>query len=80
LIVETRRGRREYSPALHEQIVDNVISEFDSGFFDRVRGWGNPTRKPVFVVGLPRSGTTLIEQVLASHTTVHGACSAPLPY
>jgi tetratricopeptide (TPR) repeat protein len=73
LILETRRGRREYAPALHKQFVDNVISEFDTRFFDRVKGWGNPTRKPVFIVGLPRSGTTLIEQVLASHPAVHGA-------
>ena len=39
----------------------------------RVRGFGLPTRRPVFVVGLPRSGTTLGEQVLASHPAVFGA-------
>ena len=40
------------------------------------RGWpapARPARRPVFVFGLPRSGTTLIEQVLASHSQIHGA-------
>ena len=35
-------------------------------------GSGNPSPRPIFVLGMPRSGTTLIEQMLASHPTVHG--------
>jgi hypothetical protein len=35
-------------------------------------GWANPTERPVFVVGLPRSGTTLVEQICASHSQVEG--------
>lgn len=73
LILESRRGRRDYSPAIHQQFVDNVKSEFDARFFARTAGMGNATRRPVFIVGLPRSGTTLVEQVLASHPAVHGA-------
>jgi hypothetical protein len=42
-------------------------------FFERVRGFGLESEIPVFVVGLPRSGTTLVEQILASHTRVFGA-------
>jgi hypothetical protein len=38
-----------------------------------VRGFGTETERPVFVVGLPRSGSTLVEQILASHPRVHGA-------
>ncbi len=37
------------------------------------RGWGDSDPRPVFVVGLPRTGTTLVEQILASHPLVHGA-------
>jgi tetratricopeptide (TPR) repeat protein len=36
-------------------------------------GGGDPSKRPIFVIGMPRSGTTLIEQLLASHPTVHGA-------
>ena len=46
---------------------------FDTAFFERLSSGGLETRRPVFVFGLPRSGTTLIEQVLASHPRVHGA-------
>jgi hypothetical protein len=41
-------------------------------FFQRVRGFGLESELPVFVVGLPRSGTTLIEQIPASHSQVLG--------
>jgi tetratricopeptide (TPR) repeat protein len=40
---------------------------------ESVRGEGNPAASPVFIVGMPRSGSTLIEQVLASHPQVYGA-------
>jgi tetratricopeptide (TPR) repeat protein len=41
-------------------------------FFAARRGWGDPAPDPIFVVGLPRSGSTLIEQILASHSQVEG--------
>jgi hypothetical protein len=37
-------------------------------------GGGDPSRMPIFVIGMPRSGTTLVEQIIASHPLVHGAC------
>jgi hypothetical protein len=49
------------------------VEIFGAEFFARTAGGGLPTRRPVFVLGLPRSGTTLIEQILASHAQVHGA-------
>ena len=42
-------------------------------FSRALAGTGSESRRPVFVFGLPRSGTTLIEQVLASHSRIHGA-------
>lgn len=68
-----RRSKRAYDPAAHELYVDGLLREFGSDFFGRLAGAGLTTRRPVFVFGLPRSGTTLIEQVLASHSQVHGA-------
>ncbi len=73
LILESRRGHREYDPANHQQFVDNLIHEFDPSFFVRTAELGHGTKTPVFIFGLPRSGTTLLEQVLASHSRIHGA-------
>ena len=39
----------------------------------QVAGVGNPSATPVFVVGMPRSGTTLAEQIIASHPAAFGA-------
>jgi predicted Zn-dependent protease len=41
-------------------------------FFAARRGWGSPDRSPIFIVGLPRAGSTLLEQILASHSMVEG--------
>ncbi len=70
------RAERElidYGAARHRAGVDRIIETFDAKLFDRLRGAGVSSDRPVFVVGLPRSGTTLVEQVLASHPAVHGA-------
>jgi tetratricopeptide (TPR) repeat protein len=69
----TRRQKREYVPAEHERFVDRLLPAFGPEFFARAAGAGPDTTRPVFVFGLPRSGTTLTEQVLASHSRVHGA-------
>jgi len=73
LTIEQKKGRREYGPAEHERFVDGLLKTFNSELLTRTAGQGSPTRLPVFVLGLPRSGTTLIEQILASHSRVHGA-------
>ena len=73
LTLETNRTRREYAPADHERFVDSLLQGFNRDLFGRLAGAGSESRRPVFVFGLPRSGTTLIEQVLASHSQVFGA-------
>ena len=70
-------GRR-YNPDGHRAFVDRLIAVFSSPFFERIRGLGEATERPVFVVGMPRSGTTLVEQILASHPRVFGAGELPL--
>jgi tetratricopeptide (TPR) repeat protein len=62
-----------YDPARHRRFIDKLIEAFSPPFFELVRGLGIDTERPVFIVGLPRSGTTLTEQILASHPRVHGA-------
>ncbi len=61
----------------HSIFIDRVVATFTPDFLARRRGWGDPDPRPVFVVGLPRSGTTLVEQILASHSQVHGAGELP---
>jgi tetratricopeptide (TPR) repeat protein len=73
LTLETNRTRKDYAPAEHERFVDGLLGAFDRDLFARLAGVGLETQRPVFVFGLPRSGTTLIEQVLASHSQVYGA-------
>ena len=68
-----RQRGHGYDPANHAEFVDALITATTAGFFERVRGFGVATAEPIFIVGLPRSGTTLTEQILASHSQVHGA-------
>ncbi|MCP5156819.1 MAG: sulfotransferase [Ectothiorhodospiraceae bacterium] len=53
--------------------MDAIIETFDAGHFARTEGFGRDDPTPVFVFGMPRSGTTLVEQILSSHPQVHGA-------
>jgi len=46
---------------------------FTPAYFENHAGLGDPSQRPVFIVGMPRSGTTLVEQILASHPQVYGA-------
>ncbi|HZZ57334.1 MAG TPA: tetratricopeptide repeat protein, partial [Opitutaceae bacterium] len=46
---------------------------FDRAAFERLKGYGHPSAQLIFVVGMPRSGSSLIEQILASHPQVHAA-------
>jgi tetratricopeptide (TPR) repeat protein len=71
--LESRRGSLDYLPADHERFVDDILKRFGPAFFARRAGQGSASRRPVFILGLPRSGTTLIEQVLASHSRVDAA-------
>jgi tetratricopeptide (TPR) repeat protein len=70
------RGQR-HDPDRQSSFIDRLISAFTPELIARGRGCGEPDPRPVFVVGLPRSGTTLIEQILASHREVHGAGELP---
>lgn len=53
--------------------LESAPTHFSRDWLERLAGAGNPSQTPVFVVGMPRSGTSLVEQILASHPMVHGA-------
>ena len=68
----------QYDPVHTETINDGIIGVFDKALFEEKSGSGHPDPAPIFILGLPRSGSTLIEQVLASHSQVEG--TSELPY
>jgi tetratricopeptide (TPR) repeat protein len=57
--------------------VDRAKALYDEAYFADRRGQGCPAPDPIFVVGLPRSGSTLIEQILSSHSMVEGTMELP---
>ena len=67
------RERARFDAAGHGAWVDRIIATFTEAFFRDHSREGSATTRPVFVVGMIRSGTTLVEQILASHSRVHGA-------
>ncbi len=66
-----RRQAESYDPVETETTHDRVIEMFDEAFLSQPAG-DVVDPAPIFVVGLPRSGSTLIEQILASHSKVDG--------
>jgi tetratricopeptide (TPR) repeat protein len=53
--------------------VADIEATFDAAFFERHAALGAESTKPVFIIGMPRSGTSLIEKILTSHSLVEGA-------
>ena len=66
-------ARLRYDPAKDEAWADRVIGGFDAATLRAKEGQGDPSPLPLFILGMPRSGSTLAEQILASHPQVHGA-------
>ncbi len=64
---------RAFDAAAHVSLFDRLIETFDSKRVQEKSKLGVGSQVPVFVVGMPRSGTTLVEQILASHPLVFGA-------
>src|SRR5580700_7644851 len=67
-----KRAESRYRPELIERNTANQMKICTREFFERRRGYGMASSAPIFVIGLPRSGSTLIEQILASHSAVEG--------
>lgn len=65
--------RLPYEPAEHRQRIEREIARFSAAFMASRQGHGDASRVPVFLLGMPRSGTTLVEQIMGSHSQVFGA-------
>jgi tetratricopeptide (TPR) repeat protein len=67
-----KRSESGYRPEVFETNTRKQIEVCTPEFFAKRTGWGDPRPDPIFIVGLPRSGSTLLEQILASHSQVEG--------
>jgi tetratricopeptide (TPR) repeat protein len=68
-----RRSRPRYDREEMTRRVTRTLAAFDRNTLTALASGGTASELPVFVVGMPRSGTSLTEQILASHPQVHGA-------
>jgi tetratricopeptide (TPR) repeat protein len=68
-----KRRQIDYDEAAVARNFERISTIFDRCLFDRFQGAGDPSSAPIFVLGMPRSGSTLIEQILASHPQIHAA-------
>lgn len=72
-----QRALTPYDARTATEAVDKAIAAFSQSFFSEREGFGSDAADPIFIVGLPRSGSTLVEQILASHSLVEGTMELP---
>jgi tetratricopeptide (TPR) repeat protein len=68
-----KRTSITYNSAEQVQFTNKLTHCFTQQMIDHLRSFANPSALPIFILGMPRSGTTLVEQILSSHPQVHGA-------
>jgi tetratricopeptide (TPR) repeat protein len=68
-----KRAEIVYSAETATRLMTQIEERFSAAFLRKMAGSGPGSRRPVFVIGMPRSGTTLTEQILAAHPHVFGA-------
>lgn len=66
------RAERPFDPDRHRRFSEAVIERFPGDRLDTLAAADVVDETPVFILGMPRSGTTLVEQILSSHPAVHG--------
>lgn len=66
-----------YQPDVNTQRMKRMRSTFTREFFREREGCGCPATEPIFIVGMPRAGSTLLEQILSSHSAVEGTAELP---
>jgi tetratricopeptide (TPR) repeat protein len=68
-----QRTGTAYDAESHTRWIDRLIAFFSADFFKRTADFGLASEVPIFIVGMPRSGSTLVEQILAAHPRIAGA-------
>jgi len=69
---EIKSRKIEYNSKKHSAFIDRVINVFTQDLIRKLQHYGSRSELPVFIVGTPRSGTTLTEQIISSHSKVNG--------
>lgn len=72
-----RSAELNYDPQGVSTQVDQIIAQFTTPFWEARAGQGHKAPDPIFIIGMPRAGSTLIEQILASHSMVEGTMELP---
>jgi hypothetical protein len=72
-----RKEEMRHDPADVAAYVDAVVATFTPEFVAERRGWGDPSPDPIFILGLPRAGSTLLEQILSCHSQIEGTMELP---
>ena len=67
-----RRKEVNFSLNNEKKLFQNIKNNFNKDFFDKLKKSGNKDSSPIFILGMPRSGTTLVEQIISSHPQVYG--------
>jgi tetratricopeptide (TPR) repeat protein len=71
------RASNPYNARQNTARVKHLKKSFNAEFFEQRPGVGCDTAEPIFIVGMPRSGSTLLEQILSSHSAVEGTTELP---
>lgn len=74
---ELRKGHLKYNPEWGRKLLETVRGVFTKEFLNSRDGAGEPSADPIFIIGMPRSGSTLLEQILASHPLIEGTAELP---
>ncbi len=74
---ERQRATVFHDPVAMELRHEQIAAVFTPALFQKFAGQGDDSSAPIFIVGLPRSGSTLVEQILASHSQVEGTAELP---
>ncbi len=72
-------AKRQFAPDTVDYAAqaEMIVGQFTSAFYAAREGWGCDSDAPIFITGLPRSGSTLVEQILASHPLIEGTMELP---
>ena len=73
-----RRSMIAYDAGAHRRQMQRTAEVFDEALMAKLAGTGRPGSRPVFIVGMPRSGTTLVDQIIAAHPQAASAGESPI--